>query len=146
MARKAVISSCLLVEGQLHQNLKCLAMLIEIEEAVLLKGTDNNVDENSNFCFHVNRRCMCKQIKNNIHSFKFTVNISLIPGHTLETGNEAVVKILQNLTVAKKKKKKQLCISSRANTISRLKWLAEPRGCITGNGHSPGYVIVIDKN
>lgn len=106
MARKAVISSCLLVEGQLHQNLKCLAMLIEIEEAVLLKGTDNNVDENSNFYFHVNRRCMCKQIKNNIHSFKFTVNISLIPGHTLETGNEAVVKILQNLTVAKKKQKK----------------------------------------
>ena len=45
MVRKAVISSCLLVEGQLHQNLKCLAMLIEIEEAVLLKGTDNNVDQ-----------------------------------------------------------------------------------------------------
>ena len=38
MVRKAVISSCLLVEGQLHQNLKCLAMLIEIEEAILLKG------------------------------------------------------------------------------------------------------------
>ena len=49
MARKAVISSCLLVEGQLHQNLERLAMLIEIEEAVLLKGTDNHVDERSIF-------------------------------------------------------------------------------------------------
>ena len=85
--RKAVISSCLLVEGQLYQNLKCLAMLIEIEEAVLLKGTDNHVGENSNFCFHVNRRCMCKQLST--CSFKFIVLIPRLSVNACEPGNEA---------------------------------------------------------